>query len=213
MNTSSRRDAIKWFAATLLLEPMLAGAKGATSATRELDAHEMCSELFSELIPNGANCVTALEGQGVFAAIYESPDVDAPASFQGRIRWLCLAVKTSADSIKVQTSSEVLLPHSDVHPVDVSLAISQGSVEVEENKVKGSAFQRWSWSGTKWLLVERKAADVFHDDWTIEEYNAAQSEVVVSKGKIYMDEVESVVHQRLVTQVDIARYDGGSLAT
>jgi hypothetical protein len=157
--------------------------------------------------------MTSAQAQGVFAAIYESPEADAPANFQSRVRWLCLAVKTNADSIEVQASSEVLLPHSDFHPVDVSLAINQGSVEISEEKVRGNAFQRWTWTGSQWLLAERNTADVFHDEFILEEYNAAQSKVVVATGKIYRDDFDSVVHHRLVSQVDIAQYDGRSLAS
>lgn len=212
MNTSSRRSAIKWLVGTLLLEPMLASAKHTMAPPREMGMQEKCSVLFSKLLPHDAEYLTSVEEQGVFAAIYESPEADMPASFQSRVRWLCLAVKTDAGSFEIQASADVLLPHSDVHPIDVTLAITRGSVEVAEDKVRGNAFQRWTWSGSQWVLAQRRTADVFHDEWTEEEYNAEESKVVVSKGKIYLDDAESVVQLQRVSQVDIAHYDGGSLA-
>lgn len=211
MKTSSRRAVIKWLVGTLLLEPIVANARLTSASSRLPDTREKCDALFSKLMPRDANCIISREAPAVFAAIYESAVPDASPDDPSRIRWLCLAVKANSESFEVQASSEVLLQKSDWHPVDVSLELNGGSVEISEDKLRGNVFQRWRWDGAQWLLSERRAADVFHDELIIEEYNAAQSKVVVATGRIDRNGFDSVMHHRHSSQVDVAKYDGGSL--
>jgi len=210
MTNINRRQSITWLAGSLLLVPTDGSAKQLEPSAKSVSTAEKCAVLFSGRLPPNAQHLMSEEKAGIFAAVFESParldscDVD---------RWLCLGVKTGENTMAVQVSKDVLLQHMPcAHPVEVELQLSERLVELREQKIRGGTFQQWVWVEENWVLLKKHSSDVSCSKYFVEEYNANQSTVVLTTGRIDRDDFDSIQIVQGFTHITLASYDGNTSA-
>lgn len=211
MEAPSRRDAIKCLVGTLIPDRLLFANQVESTPIPLNGTQQNGNAIFSPLLPREAKLVMRRETPQLLAAIYESPFVGADNSTPVLTRWLCLAAAQARQWVCPQVSSEVLQPSSAFHPVTASLEIINGLVEVSELKLRGNAVQRWAWTDGQWLLRASSTTAVFHDQFTIREYNAERSSLVVATGKINGVGFDAVMHQRPSSPIDLSQQTSAAL--
>lgn len=113
----------------------------------------------------------------------------------------------------VQVSKDVLLPHMpSAHPVEVELQLSESLVEIKEQKIRGVIFQQWAWVEENWILLKKHSSDVSCGKYFVEEYNANQSNVLLTTGRIERDDFDSIQIAQGFTHITLAGYDGNTSA-
>lgn len=211
MEAPSRRDAIKCLLGTLIPDRLLFADQVESTPIPLNGTQQNGNAIFSPLLPREANLVMRRETPQWLAAIYESPFVGADHSTPVLTRWLCLAAAHSRQWVCPQVSCGVLQPSSAFHPVAVSLEIINGLIEVSEVKLRGNAVQRWAWTDGQWLLRASSTTAVFHDQFTIREYNAERCSLVVATGKINGVGFDAVAHQRPSSPIDLSQQASAAL--